>query len=121
MNEAALSLGMAALIFAAAVISIRAAVSATVGEVMEADSDIRRVLRRAHRAGPGGGGEGGGAPHRQDPVGPRGAGHLEYATSGQFDMMVIGFMGLSSLYDRIWGSTSQNLTRLSPCTVMVVK
>jgi len=46
---------------------------------------------------------------------------VEYARAGRFDLMVIGFMGLSSLYDRIWGSTSQNLTRLSPCTVMVVK
>ncbi|MBI5418847.1 MAG: universal stress protein [Deltaproteobacteria bacterium] len=46
---------------------------------------------------------------------------IEYAKSGKFDLMIIGFMGLSSLYDRIWGSTSQNLTRLSPCTVMIVK
>ena len=46
---------------------------------------------------------------------------IEYAKSGQFDLMIIGFMGVSHLYDRIWGSTSQNLARLSPCTVMVVK
>lgn len=121
MNEAALSLGMAALIFAAAVISIRAAVSATVGEVMEADSDIRAFFdaltaRDQEEA------EKGGVPLTVKIL----SGHevqviLEYATTGQFDMMVIGFMGLSSLYDRIWGSTSQNLTRLSPCTVMVVK
>jgi len=35
--------------------------------------------------------------------------------------VVIGFMGHSKIYDRVWGSTSQNLTRLVPCTVMVVK
>ena len=36
-------------------------------------------------------------------------------------LVVIGFMGHSKIYDRVWGSTSQNLTRLVPCTVMVVK
>jgi len=39
----------------------------------------------------------------------------------KIDLLVIGFMGHSMLYGRIWGGTSQNLTRLAPCTVMVVK
>jgi nucleotide-binding universal stress UspA family protein len=38
-----------------------------------------------------------------------------------FDLLVIGFMGHSKVFGRIWGSTSQNLTTLSPCTVLVVK
>lgn len=95
--------------------------AATVGEVMEASGEAKaffdeltaRAQREAERAG---------VPLTVKIL----AGHevqaiIEYAKSGQFDLMVIGFMGLSHLYDRIWGSTSQNLTRLSPCTVMVVK
>jgi len=33
----------------------------------------------------------------------------------------VGFMGHSRIYERIWGSTSQSLTRLSPCSVLVAK
>ena len=46
---------------------------------------------------------------------------VDYARGHQFDLVVIGFMGHSKVYDRVWGSTSQNITRLVPCTVMVVK
>ena len=95
--------------------------AATVGEVMEASGEIKsffddlvaRVNADAEKAG---------VPVTVKIL----SGHevqtiVEYAKAGRFDLMVIGFMGLSSLYDRIWGSTSQNLTRLSPCTVMIVK
>jgi len=46
---------------------------------------------------------------------------VDYTREHHFDLMVIGFMGHSKVYDRVWGSTSQNITRLVPCTVMVVK
>jgi nucleotide-binding universal stress UspA family protein len=46
---------------------------------------------------------------------------VDYVREHHFDLVVIGFMGHSKIYDRVWGSTSQNLTRLVPCTVMVVK
>lgn len=46
---------------------------------------------------------------------------VNYAKEGEFDLLVIGFMGHSKIFGRIWGSTSQNLTKLAPCTVMVVK
>lgn len=46
---------------------------------------------------------------------------IQFARDHHFDLLVIGFMGHSKIFDRIWGSTSQNLTRLAPCTVMVVK
>jgi nucleotide-binding universal stress UspA family protein len=46
---------------------------------------------------------------------------VDYAKEHHFDLVVIGFMGHSKIYDRVWGSTSQNITRLVPCTVMVVK
>ncbi|NPV46748.1 MAG: universal stress protein [Armatimonadetes bacterium] len=46
---------------------------------------------------------------------------VTYCQEGQFDLLVIGFMGHSALFGRIWGSTSQNLTRLAPCSVLVIK
>lgn len=95
--------------------------AATVGEVMEASGEAKaffdeltaRAQEEAEKAG---------VPLTVKIL----SGHevqaiVEYAKSGKFDLMVIGFMGFSHLYDRIWGSTSQNLTRLSPCTVIVVK
>lgn len=46
---------------------------------------------------------------------------VNYAREGEFDLLVIGFMGHSKIFGRIWGSTSQSLTKLAPCTVVVVK
>jgi nucleotide-binding universal stress UspA family protein len=46
---------------------------------------------------------------------------IQYAKDGKFDLLVIGFMGHSKIFGRVWGSTSQNITKLSPCTVIVVK
>jgi nucleotide-binding universal stress UspA family protein len=44
-----------------------------------------------------------------------------YAKDHGFDLLVIGFTGHSNIYGRIWGGTSQNLVRLAPCSVLVVK
>jgi nucleotide-binding universal stress UspA family protein len=46
---------------------------------------------------------------------------INYAKDGNFDLLVVGFMGHSKIFGRVWGSTSQNITKLSPCTVIVVK
>ena len=46
---------------------------------------------------------------------------INYARDGEFDLLVIGFMGHSKIFGRVWGSTSQNLAKLAPCTVVVVK
>jgi nucleotide-binding universal stress UspA family protein len=46
---------------------------------------------------------------------------VQHAKEGKFDLLVIGFMGHSKIFGRVWGSTSQNITKLSPCTVVVVK
>jgi nucleotide-binding universal stress UspA family protein len=45
----------------------------------------------------------------------------KFAKDGHFDLLVVGFTGHSNLFGRIWGDTSQNLVRLSPCAVLVVK
>jgi nucleotide-binding universal stress UspA family protein len=46
---------------------------------------------------------------------------VEFIRSGGFDLLVIGFMGHSAIYDRVMGSTCQSLVRLAPCSVLVVK
>jgi len=46
---------------------------------------------------------------------------VNYAKEGKFELLVVGFMGHSKIFGRVWGSTSQNITKLSPCTVVVVK
>ena len=46
---------------------------------------------------------------------------VAYAKDHDFDLVVIGFTGHSNIYGRIWGGTSQNLARLAPCSVLVVK
>jgi len=46
---------------------------------------------------------------------------IRYAREEHFDLLVVGFMGHSRVFERIWGGSSQNLTRLAPCSVMVVK
>jgi nucleotide-binding universal stress UspA family protein len=46
---------------------------------------------------------------------------VEFVRHGHFDLLVVGFMGHSRIFDRFWGGTSQNLTRIAPCSVLVVK
>lgn len=46
---------------------------------------------------------------------------VTYAKDHGVDLLVIGFTGHSNIFGRIWGGTSQNLVRLAPCTVLVVK
>ena len=46
---------------------------------------------------------------------------VEFAKEKGFDLLVVGFMGHSALYDRVMGSTCQGLVRLAPCPVLVVK
>ena len=46
---------------------------------------------------------------------------LEFSKAHGIDLLVVGFMGRSALYDRVMGSTCQSLVRLAPCSVLVVK
>jgi nucleotide-binding universal stress UspA family protein len=46
---------------------------------------------------------------------------VERAKALKADLLVVGFMGHSALYERIIGGTTDRLVRLAPCTVLVVK
>lgn len=46
---------------------------------------------------------------------------VAYAKQERFDLLVIGFRGHSNVFGRIMGGTAQNLARLAPCPVLIVK
>ncbi|MBI2815651.1 MAG: universal stress protein [Acidobacteria bacterium] len=46
---------------------------------------------------------------------------IRHAREGGYDLLVVGFMGHSKVFGRIWGGTSQNLAKLAPCSVLIVK
>jgi nucleotide-binding universal stress UspA family protein len=46
---------------------------------------------------------------------------VEFIKANKYDLLVIGFMGHSAVYERVMGGTCQNLVRLAPCSVLVVK
>jgi len=46
---------------------------------------------------------------------------VEFIERESCDLLVIGFMGHSALYNRLIGSTTDRLVELAPCEVLVVK
>jgi nucleotide-binding universal stress UspA family protein len=46
---------------------------------------------------------------------------VEFVERERADLLVIGYMGHSALYNRIIGSTTDRLVELAPCAVLVVK
>ena len=46
---------------------------------------------------------------------------VDFIKSDGYDLLVVGFMGHSALYDRIIGSTTDRLVKFAPCKVLVVK
>jgi len=93
----------------------------TVGEVMEEQEEAERFFARVNAEAK--------AMATQDGVDLKCtvlAGHevetiARFARDGCFDLLVVGFMGHSRAFGRIWGGTSQNLARTSLCSVLVVK
>ena len=45
----------------------------------------------------------------------------EFVTRERFDLLVVGFMGHSALYNRLIGGTTDRLVEHAPCNVLVVK
>lgn len=46
---------------------------------------------------------------------------VDFIEEREYDILVIGFVGHSALYDRVMGGTCQSLVQLAPCAVLVVK
>jgi nucleotide-binding universal stress UspA family protein len=45
----------------------------------------------------------------------------EFVERERCDLLVVGFMGHSALYNRLIGSSTDRLVEIAPCAVMVVK
>jgi nucleotide-binding universal stress UspA family protein len=46
---------------------------------------------------------------------------VKFVERERFDLLVVGFMGHSALYNRLIGSTTDRLVELAPCQFLVVK
>jgi len=46
---------------------------------------------------------------------------IEFIRKNKVDLLVVGFLGRSAIYDWAMGSTSHSLVRLAPCSVLMVK
>ena len=46
---------------------------------------------------------------------------VEFVERGRYDLLIMGFMGHSALYNRLIGSTTDRLVELASCKVLVVK
>jgi nucleotide-binding universal stress UspA family protein len=46
---------------------------------------------------------------------------VEFIGQNGFELLIIGYMGHSALYNRLIGSTTDRLVELAPCAVLVVK
>jgi nucleotide-binding universal stress UspA family protein len=95
--------------------------AATVGEVLEAKEEKNGYFKKINEEAKEIADKEGVVLHTQVVPGHEVESIVNYAKDHHFDLVVIGFMGHSKIYGRVWGSTSQNITRLVPCTVMVVK
>ena len=93
----------------------------TIGEFVEeqeaANGAFKEALKKAREMA----GARGVAIHCHVIIGHEVKTFVEFIQQQGFDLLVIGFMGHSALYDRVMGSTCQSLVRLAPCTVLVVK
>jgi len=95
--------------------------AATVGEVLEAKAEKNGYFARLNQEAKEMAAKEGVVLHTKVMAGHEVQTIVDYTREHHFDLVVIGFMGHSRIYDRVWGSTSQNIARLVPCTVMVVK
>jgi nucleotide-binding universal stress UspA family protein len=59
--------------------------------------------------------------HAEVVAGHAAAAVVERAKALKADLLVVGFMGHSALYERIIGGTTDRLVRLAPCPVLVAK
>jgi nucleotide-binding universal stress UspA family protein len=116
-----LAKGLGAELYSISVVERLPHYAATVGEVREAQEEFERFFQRLTKQG-------------RDLAALQGVGletvvrpgHevetiVTFAREGAFDLLLIGFVGHSNIWGRVMGSTTQNISRLAPCTVMIVK
>ena len=103
------------------IIEVHSHFAATMGEVTEEREEDRklyeRVIEKARRIAS----DRGISLHAEILTGHEVETIIHYLRENRYDLLVVGFMGHSKVFGRIWGGTSQNLTKVSPCSVLVMK
>jgi nucleotide-binding universal stress UspA family protein len=93
----------------------------TVGEVIEEkdweNHRFEEAIAKSRRMA----GEQGVEIHPHIVVGHEVKAIVEFIKDHEIDLLVLGFIGHSALYDRVMGSTAQTLIRMASCSVLVVK
>ncbi len=103
------------------VIEMHTHFASTMGEVIEEKDEENKIYARVKHDATRMASERGVRFHTEIVAGHEVETIIRFAREGGYDLLVIGFMGHSKVFGRIWGGTSQNLTKLSPCSVLVVK
>jgi nucleotide-binding universal stress UspA family protein len=95
--------------------------AATVGEVEEAQEHVEQFFHRITKEAKDMAGLAGVELETEVRPGHEVETIVTYAKEGGFDLLVVGFAGHSNIFGRMMGSTAGNLSRLAPCTVLIVK
>jgi nucleotide-binding universal stress UspA family protein len=103
------------------VIEVHAHFASTMGEVIEERDEENKLYAQVKQDATRMASERGVPLHAKTVAGHEVETIIRFAREGGHDLLVIGFMGHSRVFGRIWGGTSQNLAKLSPCSVLVVK
>jgi len=92
-------------------------ISEVEGEKEAADSKYQEIIEQARQM----------AVAQNCPINPHIlVGHevkmiIEFIRKNKIDLLIIGFMGVSAVYERLMGSTCSSLVRMAPCSVLIVK
>ena len=103
------------------IIEVHSHFAATMGEVTEERDEDRKLYNRVIEEARGMASDRGVALHTEVQTGHEVETIIRYVRENHYDLLVVGFMGHSKVFGRVWGGTSQNLTKVSPCSVLVVK
>jgi len=95
--------------------------AATVGEVEEVKSQLNGAMQKLTEEAQARARQAGVELHARAVPGHEVEVIVTICKEEAFDLLIVGFMGHSALFGRVWGSTSQNLARLAPCSVLIVK
>ena len=95
--------------------------AATVGEVEEAQEHVDQFFHRITKEAKDVAGLAGVELETEVRPGHEVETIVTYAREGGFDLLVVGFAGHSNIFGRFMGSTATNLSRLAPCSVLIVK
>lgn len=94
---------------------------ASIDEIAEAQADAGGLFDKVVAAAKALAQARGGAFEAHIVVGHPVSSIVEFVQGGGYDLLVVGYMGHSALYNRIIGSTTDRLVELAPCKVLVVK